>query len=505
MRGTTFYSDEWPGLAAYSWSPHVLLRPQGGHNFYFSTILWNAVMALFGTKSYLPYRVLGLLCNLFTASAVVTYGWRRWNYGAGLLLGLIAMTMGSSFQTVLWPSAALGILSIGVLVFSLLILERPTPRGAVLVTLMLVAMIGVGGYGLLALFGVIMEILLRRHWRLLWIPGIPTVLYLAWRVAYHAALNTAGSAGIGPIPLVNITGATSYISQQLTATVAGLTGQVYTMSAALTVGLVLVLVWLSRGGQIDKVRVAVLATVPVFFWFLLALVRGQDGEFGAPRYVAFGALPIALVVVEVMRSRPRSRTFKCSAIAAVCFCVLANFNQLEVAAGDFRYLGMMDLPIQTTLQISADYVPPTFVPSPSLATSLVAGPYLKVVRSFGSDAPSPAQLASEPEPERATADTVLVAAGAIRFAPGSTAVRCTTPSTSTVLPLAAGRTLTLQVLTGPTVISARRFADTDPTQPLETVSAPAVVTAIARPDARGFSSPIPWRFSISGGRFEVCQ
>src|ERR1700722_11884245 len=55
MRGTTFYSDEWEAISAYSWSPHVLLTPHGGHNFYFSTMLWNTVMAIFGTKSYLPF------------------------------------------------------------------------------------------------------------------------------------------------------------------------------------------------------------------------------------------------------------------------------------------------------------------------------------------------------------------------------------------------------------------------------------------------------------------
>jgi hypothetical protein len=435
---------------------------------------------------------------------VVTYGWRRVGYGAGLVLGLVAMTMGSSFQTLLWPSAALGILSIGVLVFSLLILEHPSPRGAAAVVVMLTAMIGVGGYGLLALFGVILEILLRRHWRLLWIPGIPSVLYLAWRVAFHAAISTAGSVGVGPIPLVNLTGSTSYISQQLTATVAGLTGQVLTMGAALTVGMVVVLAWISRGGQVDRKRIAVLAAVPIFFWFLLALVRGQDGEFGAPRYVAFGALPIALIVIEAVRARPRSRNFKLAAIAVASFCLLANFNQLEVAGGNFRYLGGLDLDIQSALQISADYVSPTFTPSPSLATSLVAGPYLKVVRSFGSNAPSPAQLVAEPEPGRAVADTVLVAAGAIHFAIGPPSPRCTAPSAGEVVPVTIGKSLTLRVLSGPTVISARRFADAYPSQPLDTVSAPAIVVASTEPDARGFSSPVPWKFSISGGRFEVC-
>jgi len=462
-------------------------------------------MALFGTRSYLPFRVLGLLCNLFTAAAVMTYGWRRLSYGAGLLLGLVAMTMGSSFQTLLWPSAALGILSIGVIAFSLLILEHPSPWGSGIVVLMLVAMIGAGGYGLLALFGVIAEILLRRQWRLLWIPGIPSVLYLAWRVAFHAALNTAGSAGVGPVPLTNITGATSYISQQLTATVAGLTGQVVTLGAALTLGVVLLIVWMSRGGEVDKVRIAVLASVPLFFWFLLALVRGQDGEFGAPRYVAFGALPIALIIVEAVRSQPRSRIFKNAAIAAVCFCMLANFNQLEIAGRNFRYLGSLDLPIQTALQLSANYVPPTFVPSASLATSLVAGPYLKVVRSFGSNAPSPSQLTTESDAQRATADAVLVAAGAIHFTTGSTAMQCSPPRGSEIVSVAIGESLKIRVLTGPTTISARRFADEDPSQPLDTLSAPAVVMATTEPDARGFSSPVPWTFSIAGGRFEVCR
>jgi hypothetical protein len=464
MRGTTFYSDEWPGLARYSWSPHVLLQPQAGHLFYFSTILWQSIQAIFGAKSYLPFLLLGLGCNLFVAAAVLTYGWKRLGYGAGLLLELIVLTMGSSFQTVLWPAAALGILSIGALVFCLLLLDQPSRWGDALIVIMLIAMIGAGGYGLIALFGVIVEILLRRQWRRLWIPAIPTVLYLAWRADFHASLTTAGASGVGPVPFTNLTGATSYIAQQLAATVAGLTGQVTTMGAALTVGLVVVIVWLSRNGHADKVRIAVLGLTPVFFWSLLAVVRGQDNEFGAPRYVAFGAIPIALLVLEAVRSQPRSRSFKYAAVAAVGFCVLANFNQLEIAGGDFRYLGTLDLPVQTALQMAAEYVPPSLVPYPSTASELGTGPYLRVVRIFGSNAPTPAQLVTEPEVGRATADQVLIEAGAIRFVTRSSGSHCGAANTNEVVPVAAGRSFTLRVLTSNVAIFARRFADQNQSQ-----------------------------------------
>jgi hypothetical protein len=505
MRGTTFYSDEWPGLAAYSWSPHILLRPQGGHNFAFSSIMWNSVAAIFGDRSYLPFRLLGLACNLFTAVAVFTYGWKRLSYGAGLLLALVTLTMGSSFQTVLWPSAALGIVSVGVLVFSLLILDNMSRWGSIAIVLMLVAMIGVGGYGLLALFGVIVEIVLRRRWHQLWIPAIPTALYLIWRVAYHAGLTTAGAAGTGHVPLLNYTGAPSYIVQQLTATMAGLTGQVVTLGAALTVGFVAIVAWLWRGGRIDAIRIATLTAVPLFFWFLLAIVRGQNNEFGAPRYVAFGALPIALILVEALRSRRGSLKLNLAAITLVCFCALANFSQLEVAGGDFRYLGMLDLPTQTALQMAANYVPPSFAPSPTLASSLVAGPYLESVRRLGSNAPSPAQLQSQPEAGRAMADIVLLGAGAIRFAEGSAEIQCGAPSSGEIVPISAGDSLTVHVITGTTSIFARRFADENPNQPLKTLSSPAIVVAVTRPDAKNFSSPKPWTFSISGGSFQICS
>lgn len=505
MRGTTFYNDEWAGLTSYSWSPSFLLRSQGGHNFYFSSMLWNGTMAVFGTKSYVPFLSLGLMCNLFAAAGVFVYGWKRLSYGAGLLLEVVALTLGSSFQTVLWPDAALGLMSIGVLLFALLILDRPSRWGAGAVVVGLVAMIGVGGYGLLALFGVTVEILLRRRWRLLWIPAIPSVLYLAWRVHYHVTVTTGGAAGVGPVPLANFTGAPSYIAQQLTATVAGLTGQVVTMGAALTVGLVVLVGYLSRGGSVDKVRIAVLALVPVFFWLLLAIVRGQDNEFGAPRYVAFGALPITLILVEAVRSNRRSRGFQYAAIAAVCFCGFANFNQLENAAANFRALGAIDLAIQSALQMSANYVPPTLVPFPNGATGLVAGPYLNVVRSFGSNAPSPAQLSSESEAARSAADVTLIEAGAIHFvAARSPSNLCSEPRNRAIVPVAAGLSLTLRVIAGPTTVSARRFADPAASEPVETLLTGTVVDVAAEPDAKNFSSPVPWQLTIIGGRFKAC-
>jgi len=303
---------------------------------------------------------------------------------------------------------------------------------------------------------------------------------------------------------VNFTGSTSYITQQLTATVAGLAGQVTTMGAALTVGFVALVIWLMRGGHADKVRIAVLASVPVFFWFLLAIVRGQDNEFGAPRYVAFGALPLALILLEAVRAQPRSRVFKYVTLGTVAFCVLANFNQLEVAGGDFRYLSSLDLPTQTALQLAANYVPADLNPSPGLASSLVAGPYLKTIRVFGSNAPSPAQLAQEPDAARAMADAVLLEAGAIHFVTGSGALGCSAPRSAAVVPVPVGTSLTVRVLAGPTVMSARRFADEDPSRPLDTVSSSTVVVAETRPDAHNFSSPVPWTFSLTGGRFEIC-
>jgi hypothetical protein len=504
MFGTTFYTDEWNELAGYTWSPHALLQPDTGHNLYFSDILWNTVMAIFGAKSYLPFRVLGLGCNLFTAAALFTYGWRKLGYAAGVLLGLAVLTMGSSFQTVLWPSAALGILSIGVVVFSFLLLEHPNLWRALLVMTMLIAMLGAGAYGLLALVGVIVEVVLRRLWRYLYVPAIPTVLYLAWRVAFHAGLATAGAVGVKPVPLGNYTGAPSYVAQQLTATTAGLTGQTATMGAALTVGFVALCAWLIHRGSPDRIRMLALAAVPLSFWILLAIVRGQDAEFGAPRYVAFGALPLALLLFEAVRSQRRSNNFKYVAIAAVCFCLLSNWNQMLIAGRDFRYLGMLDLPTQTALQLSARYVPPTLAPSPTLATDLVAGPYLKVVRQFGSNAPSPAQLAAEPDAARVTADSVLIQAGAIGFSAHSPVERCQPATSNQTVTVAPGKSLTVRVIGGPTAISARRFGDEDPSQPLQSLTGPGTITALTKPDARNFSSPVPWKFSISGGQFQVC-
>jgi hypothetical protein len=253
------------------------------------------------------------------------------------------------------------------------------------------------------------------------------------------------------------------------------------------------------------VRIATLASVPVAFWLLLAIARGQDGEFGAPRYVAFGALPIALLIVEAVRSQPRTRGFKYAAIVAICFCMLANWNQLLVAGRNFRYIGSVDFPIQTALEMSSDYAPPTFQPSPTLTTYLTSGPYKSVVRSFGSNAPTPAQLTKEPEGNRALADSVLVAAGAITYTAGAQPNTCAAAGGDASESISAGRSLTINVLSGPTVISARRFADVAPTPPLHTITTPSIVVVSTHPDAPHFRSPIPWTFSVSGGSFEICR
>jgi len=53
--------------------------------------------------------------------------------------------------------------------------------------------------------------------------------------------------------------------------------------------------------QLDWRRMCSLGSAALAFWVLTAAFRGSLGEAGAPRYVAFGALPLGLLVVEATR------------------------------------------------------------------------------------------------------------------------------------------------------------------------------------------------------------
>lgn len=322
MRGTTFYVDEWSAIFQYNWSPQQLLEPVNGHNAYVGRTAWYAVMAVFGIGDYLPFRLLGLAFNLWAAVALFVYVHRRVGSVPAVCAATLLLFLGSSFHTILWPASAVGVFSLGALVLALLCLERRTPRGDVGACVLVVLAFGSGGMGVMVYTAVLVEIVLRRCWRQWWILVAPVVLYGIWLATF------SDSQAEGAISGANILSAPGYVASALAYAAAGLFGQ--DQSAAVWAvsaygALVMLLVW-RNWGRIDGVRVASIAVAALTFWGLTAVFRGGLGEAGAPRYIAFGAVPLVLILLEVARGQFDSGPAKIVLVGVTGFCLVGNWG-----------------------------------------------------------------------------------------------------------------------------------------------------------------------------------
>lgn len=410
MRGTTFYVDEWNAIFQYDWSPRQLFQPVNGHNAFVGRFLWYLVMAVFGIADYLPFRLLGLGFNLFTALALFAYGYRRSGAFPALSLCTLSLFMGSSFHTILWPASAIGLFSMGALVLCLVCLESDRRRAELAVLGLILLAFGTGGMGIVVYASTTVEILLRRQLRRWWLVVMPPLLYLAWLV------SVAGDTPHEGLSMENIASAPSYIADALRFAAAGLFGRSPSWaSVVLIVYLVSVaLLATFNRSRIDFVRVASLATAPITFWALTAMFRGGLGEAGAPRYIAFGALPLALILFESARGLPSRPALAMGAVAAAGISIAGNLPMLLTAGVNFRYIGQIHRAQLAALEIARPTVDSEFVPAGEWARYVRAAPYFSAVDRFGSPAMPLAALVGAIDGARLAADEILIDAREVR-------------------------------------------------------------------------------------------
>lgn len=408
MRGTTFYVDEWNAIFEYGWSPRQIFEPVNGHNAFLGRISWYLVMAVFGITDYLPFRVLGVIFNIFTALALFAYGYRRSGVFPGLALCTLSLFMGSSFHTILWPASAIGLFSMGALVLVLLCLERDGPRADLGALSLILLAFGSGGMGVVVYASATVEILLRRQFRRWWLVVVPPISYLVWLTA------TSKASAQEEYGLDNIGAVAGYVFDALRSAVAGLFGRPSSGTAALVLYVVAVAILVAvNRSRIDFVRIASLMTAPLAFWSLTALFRGALGEAGAPRYIAFGALPLALVLFEVARGLPNRPVVALGAVGLVGVSVAGNVPMLLTAGRNFRYLGQVHRGELAALEAVRTSVSPDYVPPGDWARYVRAASYFSAVDRFGSPAMPFKALPGAVEGVRTFADEVLVRGGQV--------------------------------------------------------------------------------------------
>jgi hypothetical protein len=496
MSGTTFYVDEWNAIFQYNWSPGSLLTPVNGHNAVTGRLSWYAVMALFGISDYLPYRILGFLFNLFTAAALFHYARVRHSVLAGICLAAISFGLGSSFHTILWPASAIGVLSMGALPLCLLLLARNDLRSNAFAVGLLFVTLGVGAMGLVVLGACFVELVLRKRGRQLLVLVVPVVLYALWLLRFGGG----SSSGTSFRALLD---APAYVQNAFAFAAAGLMGLPPSLAATAATLYLAGLGWACYRNrrQLDWRRMCSLGSAALAFWVLTAAFRGSLGEAGAPRYIAFGALPLGLLVVEATMGMPISRPTRVAVVVLTAVSLVPNIAMLLIAETNFRYIGEIQRAQLSALELVRPTVDSGYLVPGEWARYVHAGDYFRAVDRFGSPALPHDQLSEATPSARAAADEVLVGGRAVVAQPSASAV----PAGSTCAPsggslrLDPGQQVVVRTLTNPVGVRLQQLADGPPDAAGFTLPAASINRVRASLDG----VPRPWHLYLSGPA-EVC-
>ena len=493
MRDSTFYSDDWTFIFTYSWSPNELVRPSNGHLPLLGHVLWNAIMSIAGIESYLPYRLMGLAFVAVTAAALAEYTLRRAGWPLALAVAIITMSLGSSFHALLWPIASLGLVSIAAIPVCLLALDSGRRTALLVVAALMFLSLSAGGYGLVLPAAVGVELLLRRRWRAaMALVFAPVAILSLWVV-------TAGRSGVpGDQPALDIArllDAPSYVVQSLALGALSLTGQAPAL-ASLAAGLfVAVLVWaIRRNGSVDVIRILTWLAAATSFAVLVRLARAGDAELGAPRYLAFMALPLLMVLIEALRGLSFRRDQGLLVVPLLGMFVASNLAQLAQAGRGFEFLGQVHRGQLAAIELAAEVIPGDFSPGTEGMQYVTAEKYLAAVDAWGSPAYPLAELPLAPEPARQAADQTFVNAGLVSVVARSASC-APVGAAVTSLELVPGET---HVLVGfdAAELRARRFAEIAPAKPLFLLSAGSSIAVevtadrAARPWTLEFTTPV---------------
>ena len=520
-RHLTFFFDEWDFILQRRGSgPDVYLDPHNGHLVLFPVVVYKLLFAIVGLRHYTPYRAVAVALHLLCG--VLLYCLVRRRLGSSLALAptVLLLFMGSAFEDLLWPFQIGLFVSVAGGLGALLCLERQDGRGDVAAAVLLVWSLTGSAVGVpFVVAGAVMLIGQRGPWQRLWVVVAPAALFGLWYLGWGANEHVTSDA---------VLGAPQYAADAASGAAAGIAGLTITWGPPLAIAaLVAILIGVRRQGGSPSPLLLGAAAGLFAFWLLAAVARADAAEPTASRYEYVGAAFIFLIASEAWAGTALRGGWAALAAVLIAGAVVGNIDALRVGADVYRGVDASVRASLAAVELAAPVVAPTFVPEPTNAPQITAGPYLAAVRDLGSPALTLSQLEHAPASTRANSDLVLIQAEQLALMPVAGAItgasrpvieassggrisavgRC-----ARLLPTAAAATLGLRVAPGgqvlihanlghPVAIYLRRLATTFQA-PFAFVPGGTARTIRFSVDR---ASGLPWHLRLSAAQAtEVC-
>jgi len=384
-RWLLFWWDEWSFIFNRpDPTPRAVLAPFGDTFVAVPVLVYDALLAVFGLRTYLPY----LLVDWAAHFAVAFLLYRIVNRRSGAVLALAAsisvVFLGSGFEVLLQPfQIQYQFAMVGGLV-AIDQLDRGRPAVAAIALLPAVASSGLGVIfaGLIVVWGI-----LRRHPATLLATAPAIAAYAAWYLTWGRESGHLAGPGLSPLE-----GAYSVV-YGMGGAVSGIVGlppaRFALVGLALAAAaLVVIAVLARRGYRPDPLAIAAIAALAAE-QILRAVYRGQYGaEYGATRsaYVYAGAIFVWLAIGGFIGKRLPNRS-AVPVIAAVLIVpmVLANMRQFAgdaVQLGRWRATELAELRLIESLRSDPRLALDVRLDDSS-AIEVKARPYLAAIDRFG--------------------------------------------------------------------------------------------------------------------------
>jgi hypothetical protein len=413
-RHLTFSSDDWRMMTSRpGWGPDALLKPFNEHLILVPTVIFKALVEVFGMGSALPFFVVSIGLFLLCAVLLYVYLVPRVGEWAALVGAVLVLFLGAAYEDLFWAFQMGFFGSVGAGLGALIALDREDDRGDRWACVLLLASVACGGVGLAFIAAALADLAFGRRPRRnrAWVVLAPLAMYVGWRLGWG---ETAGSQ----ISFETVRGLPRYVFNAAAAGTASLLGrEAYADDGypPLLASLLLIVLAIVAAAQMIRRReisrgLAVALALALSYWMLIGLNRTGGHRLALlSRYQYPSAVFILIVAGELLRGVriPRSAAVPVAVVTAA-----AIIGGISIMASHYegRWTST-SLQIRLTtsaLDIAGPGAEADQKISFPVADFIPAGRYLRTAEQHGSPGYSEEALLDRSSVERERVDGMLV-------------------------------------------------------------------------------------------------
>lgn len=337
-RGLTFFADEWAVMADRTISLDSFIQPFNEHWLGVTIVVYRLMLETFGLGTYMPY--LALLAALHVVVVLEVYAVARRSSGPwiGVMAAVLFSYFGSGFENLYWSMQIGFLISIGLGLAAVLLLDRRPSRGRIAVaTALLTIGMMTSGFGIFMLVFVGLDQALDRvRWRVVPALFVPGLVYVAWYLVYgRSGLATARD----PFTVEAVLSVPKFVLEGVGTAFGSVLGVGPLLGIVAAVALaVALLAQVVRRRPVPPRAFAAFGAIIVQY-AILGLIRAQlfDGAAEYSRYAYLSGIfamlgLVALVGPRSLPTEPKSRTLAVAGLVGV-FTLASVWNGWLLLAG----------------------------------------------------------------------------------------------------------------------------------------------------------------------------